>query len=146
MSGDDLGSSLSGRRAMNSGHHMLPGCLLLSPEGPQGGGGLQQLPRDPRGHSNTQGTSGGPCSHMRGSLSSPSYLVRNPTLAPQLGKTHRHREACTRLLHPWDFLGKSTGLGCHFLLQGIFLTQGSNPGLPHCRQTLYRLSHQGSPR
>ena len=36
----------------------------------------------------------------------------------------------TRLLHPWDFLGKSTGVGCHFLLQGIFPTQGSNPGLP----------------
>ena len=52
--------------------------------------------------------------------------------------------ACTRLVHPWDFLGKSTGVGCHFLLQGIFLTQGSNPGLPHCRQTLYRLNHQGS--
>ena len=51
----------------------------------------------------------------------------------------------TRLLGPWDFLGESTGLGCHFLLQGIFLTQGSNPGLPHCRQTLYHLSHQGSP-
>ena len=49
----------------------------------------------------------------------------------------------TRLLHPWDFLGKSTGVGCHFLLQGIFPTQGSNPGLLHCRQTLYRLSHQG---
>ena len=32
-----------------------------------------------------------------------------------------------------------------FLLQGIFLTQGLNPGLPHCRQTLYHLSHQGSP-
>ena len=31
-------------------------------------------------------------------------------------------------------------MGCHFLLQGIFLTQGSNLGLPHCRQTLYRLS------
>ena len=30
----------------------------------------------------------------------------------------------------------STGVGCHFLLQEIFLTQGSNPGLPHCRQTL----------
>ena len=42
----------------------------------------------------------------------------------------------TRLLHPWDFPGKNTGVGCHFLLQGIFLTQGSNPGLPHCRQTL----------
>ena len=33
---------------------------------------------------------------------------------------------------------------CHFLLQGIFLTQGLNPGLLHYRQTLYRLSHQGS--
>ena len=51
--------------------------------------------------------------------------------------------ACTKLLFPWDFLGKSTGVGCHFLLQGIFLTQGSNPGLPYCRQTLYRLSQQG---
>ena len=36
-------------------------------------------------------------------------------------------------------------MGCHFLLQGIFPTQGLNPGLPHCRQTLYHLSHQGSP-
>ena len=36
-------------------------------------------------------------------------------------------------------------MGCHFFLQGIFLTQGSNPGLLHCRQTLYPLSHQGSP-
>ena len=50
-----------------------------------------------------------------------------------------------RLFRPWDFPGKSTGVGCHFLLQGIFLTQGSNPGLPHCRQALYRLSHQESP-
>ena len=50
--------------------------------------------------------------------------------------------ACTKLLRPRDFPGKSTGVGCHFLLQGIFPTQGSNPGLSHCRQTLYRLSHQ----
>ena len=49
------------------------------------------------------------------------------------------------LLRPWDFPGKNTGAGCHFLLQGIFLTQGSNSGFQHCRQTLYRLSHQGSP-
>ena len=35
--------------------------------------------------------------------------------------------------------------GLDFLLQGIFLTQESNPGLPHFRQTLYHLSHQGSP-
>ena len=40
--------------------------------------------------------------------------------------------------------GKSAGVDCHFLLQGIFSTQGSNPGLPHCGQMLYRLSHQGS--
>ena len=48
-----------------------------------------------------------------------------------------------RLLHPWDFPGKNIGMGCCFFLQGIFPTQGLNPGLPHCRQTLYCLSHQG---
>ena len=52
--------------------------------------------------------------------------------------------ACTRLLHPWDYVAKSTGVGCHFLLQGIFPTQGSNPGLPHCRQTLYHPSHSST--
>ena len=49
---------------------------------------------------------------------------------------------CTKLLRPWDFQSKSTGVGCHFLLQGIFPTQGSNPGVSHCRQTLYRLSQE----
>ena len=49
-----------------------------------------------------------------------------------------------RLLCPWDFPGKSTRVGCHFLLQGIFPTQGSNLGLQHCRQTLYCLSYQRS--
>ena len=47
----------------------------------------------------------------------------------------------SRLLRPWDFLGKNTGVGCHLLLQGIFLTQGSNTGLLHCRQILHSLSH-----
>ena len=42
--------------------------------------------------------------------------------------------------------GKNSGVGCHALLQGILPTQGSNPGLPHCRWILYHLSHQGSPR
>ena len=45
----------------------------------------------------------------------------------------------TRLLCPWDFPSKDTGLGCHFLLQGIFPNQGSNPGLLHYRQILYQL-------
>ena len=40
---------------------------------------------------------------------------------------------------------KNTGIGSLSLLQGIFPTQGSNPGLPHCRQVLYCLSHQESP-
>ena len=44
-----------------------------------------------------------------------------------------------------DSPGKNTGVGCHALLQGIFPTQGWNPGLQHCRQILYHLSHQGSP-
>ena len=43
-----------------------------------------------------------------------------------------------------DSPGKNTGLGCHALLQGIFPTQGSNRGLPSCRQILYRLNHQES--
>ena len=59
---------------------------------------------------------------------------------------------CSTLCEPVDctlpgssahviFSGKNTGVGCHFLLQGIFLTQGSNLGFPHCRQTLYHLNH-----
>ena len=52
--------------------------------------------------------------------------------------------AC-QLLCPWNYLGKNTGVGSHSLLQGVFPTQGLNSGLLYCRQTLYHLSHQGSP-
>ena len=44
-----------------------------------------------------------------------------------------------------DSPGRNIGMGCHALLQGIFPTQGWNPGLPHRRRNLYRLSHLGSP-
>ena len=64
-------------------------------------------------------------------------------------------QSCLTLCDPMDcsppgssvcrILGKSTGVGCHVLLQGIFLTQGSNPGLLYCRQALYHLSYQRSP-
>ena len=65
-------------------------------------------------------------------------------------------QSCPTLCHPMDCSlpdssvhgdspGKNTGVGCHALLQGIFPTQGSNPGLPRCRQILYSLSHQESP-
>ena len=67
-----------------------------------------------------------------------SHSVVSDSLRP-------HGLQSPRLLCPWDFPGKNTGVDCHFLLQGIFLTQGLNQGLPHCRHTLYHLSHQGSP-
>ena len=50
------------------------------------------------------------------------------------------------LYSPWNSPGQNTGVGSLSLLQGIFPTQGGNPGIPHCRQILYQLSHKGSPR
>ena len=47
------------------------------------------------------------------------------------------------LYSPWHSPGQNTGVGSLSLLQGIFSTQGSNSGLPHCRWTLYQLSHKG---
>ena len=49
-----------------------------------------------------------------------------------------------RLYSLWNSLGQNTGVDSLSLLQGIFPTQGSNTGLPHCRWILYHLSHQGS--
>ena len=65
-------------------------------------------------------------------------------------------QSCPTLCNPTDYNlpgssvhgdspGKNTGVGIHALLQGIFLTQGSNPCLPYCRRILYCLSYQGSP-
>ena len=48
------------------------------------------------------------------------------------------------LYGPWNSPGQNTGVGSLSLLQGIFPTQGWKPGLPHCRQILYQLSHKGS--
>ena len=64
-------------------------------------------------------------------------------------------QLCPALCNPMDYSllgssihggspGKNTGVCCHALLQGIFPTEGSNPGLPHYRQIPYLLSHQGS--
>ena len=47
---------------------------------------------------------------------------------------------------PWNSPGQNSGVGSLSLLQGIFPTQGSKPGLPHCRWILYQLNHKGSPR
>ena len=50
------------------------------------------------------------------------------------------------LYNPWNSSGRNTGVGSLSLLQGIFPTQGSNPGLLHCRQILYQLSQTGKPK
>ena len=55
-------------------------------------------------------------------------------------------QSCLTLYSPWNSPGQNTGVGSLSLLQGIFPTQGSNPGLSHCRQILYQLSHKGNPR
>ena len=59
-------------------------------------------------------------------------------------------QSCPTLCDPMDYTvhgipGQNTGVGSHSVLQGIFSTQGWNPGFPHCGRTLYQLSHKGSP-
>ena len=63
------------------------------------------------------------------------YLVVSDSLRP-------HGLYPPRLLCPWDSLGQDPGMGCHALLQGIFLTQEWNPYLLHCRQILYRATRE----
>ena len=102
------------------------------------------------------GVPGSTCSQLVGisCFPSPCRLKLESTLI--LSKWSEVAQLCPTLvdpmdssLHqappPWDFQGKNTGVGCHLLFQGIFPTQGSNPGLLHWRQMLYCLSHQGSP-
>ena len=69
--------------------------------------------------------------------SSDSLSVMSNSLQP-------HGLQAARLLCLWNSPGKYPGVSCHFLLQGIFPTQGSNTRLLHCRQTLYHLSQEGS--
>ena len=76
-------------------------------------------------------------------IPTPCAVLSRPVMSDSLWA---HGLYPSRLLSPWEFSSKNTGVGCHDLLQGIFPTQGSNSGLPHCRQILYHLSHQGSPR
>ena len=70
----------------------------------------------------------------------PGYLKKWKSLS------HVHLFATHRLYIPWNSPGQNTGVGSLSLLQGIFPTQGSSPGLLHCGQILYQLSHKGSPR
>ena len=80
------------------------------------------------------------------SCSPKEQLVIVVLVAKSCPTLETRRTVACQLLCLWDSPGKNAGVGCHFLLQGIFLTQGSNLGLLHCRQILYQLSYEGSPR
>ena len=75
----------------------------------------------------------GPCS-CHNSGESESHLVVSSSLQPY------------GLYSPWNSSGQNTGVSNRSLLQWIFPTQELNPGLRHCRQILYQLSHKGNPR
>ena len=72
-------------------------------------------------------------------LNSPVFQELN--LPKKQGRRHIGRS----IRYSWGFSRQDTGVGCHALLQGIFPTQGSNPGILHCSHILQHLSHQGSP-
>ena len=109
-----------------------------------------------------QGNPTSRCSHPLGGPVHCSLPGRTPWARPgsQLSKELRlekdSAKSCLTLatyglwpakfLCPWDSPGKSTGVGCHILLQRIFPTQGSHPSLQHCRQILYQVSYSGSPQ
>ena len=71
------------------------------------------------------------------------------TLQESISESHSVMSNSLRprgLYSPWNFPGQNTGVDNPSLLQGIFPTQGLNPGLPHSRRILYQLSHEGSLR
>ena len=82
---------------------------------------------------------------VKGRGLAPTYKSESVTRSVVSNSLWPHGLLPHRLLWPWDSSGKNTGVGRHSLLQGIFWTQGSNPGLPHCRQILYSLRHRGAP-
>ena len=71
---------------------------------------------------------------------SKSFSVSHSVVCDSSGS---HGWQPARILCPWDFPGKNTGMSVHALFKGIFLIQGLNLGLPHCRQILYHLSQKG---
>ena len=72
------------------------------------------------------------------------WIIQHISCSVTFHSLRPHGLQPARLLCLWDSPGKNTRVGFHFFLQGIFLTQGSNPGLLHCRQVLYSLSYHRS--
>ena len=89
--------------------------------------------------------------HHKHNLSTAGLLILPPSwlhvqLSPSWSEVKVAQSCPHGLYSPWNSPGQNTGVGSLSLLQGIFPTQGLNPGLWHCRQILYQLSHKGSPR
>ena len=76
-------------------------------------------------------------------LGTPLGLAQRKRASPR-GEAGTSGFLCA-LYSPWNSPGQNTGVGSLSLVQGIFPTQGLKPGLLHCRQILYQLSHRGSP-
>ena len=90
---------------------------------------------------------------LKAQAPSPFALGRLKSSPPKVISTQS--ESCSvmsdylqtlELYSPWNSPGQNTGVGSLSLLQGLFPTQGLNPGLPHCMQILYHVNHRGSPR
>ena len=88
-----------------------------------------------------------------GDLPDPGIKLTSPALAGGFFITESESHSVMSdslqphgLYSPQNSPGQNTGVGSLSLLQGIFPNEGSNPGLPHCRQILSQLSHKGSPR
>ena len=117
----------------------------------RGGRDVKTRKEQPRNNSTVLGQSPGSASgiHITISLDTSVELRRESVSCSVVSNSLQpHGLYPTRLLHPWDSPDKSTGVGCHSLPQGIFLTQGSNlgllqnPGLRHCSPVFYHLSHR----
>ena len=89
-------------------------------------------------------------SQIQSSFSSHKKLTNTVLLISLLRPESERRSVMSHSLqahglYPWNSPGQNTGVGSLSLLQGIFPSQGSNPGLLHCGRILYQLSHRGSP-
>ena len=87
-----------------------------------------------------QGILKSPLQHHSSKASTSEWVSVSSSVVPDFLWPHGLQPA--RLLSLWNSPGKNTGVACHALLQEIFPTRGSNPGLLNCRQILYQLRHQ----
>ena len=70
-------------------------------------------------------------------------IIRLCSMKVKVSVTQSCLTLCNPIVCPWNSPGKNSGVGCNFLLQVIFPSQESNPGLLHCRQILHWLSFEG---